>query len=184
MDLTDWELIQACRQDDAQAWQTIIDRYERLVLAIPLRYGLTRDDAEDVAQTTFTNLMQSLRSFHADSNVKAWLVTVAKRNSWRLLERYDREQVHSAENLTDSPLIQTLATEDETIDWNIIEQLHAGLQAIDERCRKLLTTLYFEPIKLSYGEIAKQFKMPKNSIGAIRSRCLKRLRKSFDLVSK
>lgn len=177
---SDWELIQACRQKDTSAWQVIIERYERLVLAIPMRYGLTRDDAEDVAQATFTNLFESLKSFHRESNVKAWLVTVAKRNSWRVLAHHDREQVNSAENLTESALILKLITTDEVQDWTVIERLHAGLNALDERCRNLLAALYFDPTNLSYDEIAVQFNMARNSVGAIRSRCLKRLRKQFD----
>ena len=35
IDITDWELIRACRRDDTRAWQTLIGRYERLVLSIP-----------------------------------------------------------------------------------------------------------------------------------------------------
>lgn len=179
-DKSDWELVQGCRQDDSLAWQTLIARYERLVLAIPMRYGMMRTDAEDVAQLTFTNLLESLRSFHKESNVKSWLITVARRNSWRVLERYDREQIHSENDLADSALALGMAVEDETTDWHVIDWLHSGLQALDERCREMLRLLYFEPVKLSYDEIAAHFGMPKNSVGAIRSRCLKRLRKRME----
>lgn len=176
IDVTDWELIHACRRDDTGAWQTLIGRYERLVLSIPLRYGLTRDDAEDVAQLTFTNVLESLGTFHAESNLKSWLITVARRNSWRVLERYDHEQVYGGGDLNDSALALGIATTDETADWHILEKLHEGLQALDERCRDLLIALYFDPQKLSYDAIAERFKIARNSVGPIRARCLNRLR--------
>jgi RNA polymerase sigma factor (sigma-70 family) len=176
IDTTDWELIRACRQNDAHAWQALITRYERLVLSIPLRYGLTRDDAEDVAQLTFTNVLEGLGTFHAESNVKSWLITVARRNSWRVMERYDHEQVYGGGDLSESALALDMATNDETTDWHVLGLLHDGLQALDMRCRDLLIALYFEPEKLSYDAIAERFGMALNSVGAIRSRCLKRLR--------
>lgn len=176
IDITDWELIRACRRDDTRAWQTLIGRYERLVLSIPLRYGLTRDDAEDVAQLTFTNVLESLGTFHAESNLKSWLITVARRNSWRVMERYDHEQVYGGSDLSDSALALGIATTDESADWHVLEKLHDGLQALDTRCRRLLIALYFDPQKLSYDAIAERFDMARNSVGPIRARCLSRLR--------
>lgn len=49
----DQELIENCRRGRQDAWQQILNRYERLVFSIPLNYGLTRADAADVAQLTF-----------------------------------------------------------------------------------------------------------------------------------
>lgn len=178
--LTDWELIQACRRDDATAWQTLIARYERLVVAIPLRYGLTSADADDVAQRTFINLLESLGAFHPESNVKSWLITVARRNSWRVMERYDREQVNPEGDLVDSARALGMATRDDITDWNIIEWLHDGLNALDDRCRRLLTLLYFAPEEPSYIDIARELDMPKNSVGPIRARCLERLRRRLE----
>ncbi len=179
---SDWELIQACQKHDTSAWQTVITRYERLVLSIPLRYGLTRTDAEDVAQNTFVHLLEGLGQFHAQSNIKAWLITVAKRNSWRVMEKYDHEQVNAAQDLAESALALGLVTHDKRNDWQALEWLHEGLQTLDERCRLLLIALYFEQEKSSYENLARRFKLAKNSMGAIRARCLQRLRKNLESI--
>lgn len=175
----DWELIQGCRRHDTGSWQTLVSRYERLVMSIPLRYGLTRNDAEDVTQQTFINFMDGLKSFHPESNVKAWLITVARRNSWRFMERYDREQVHAAEDLGDSALALGLRTTDKPADHFVLDWLDAGLHALDERCRELLIALYFEQEKPSYDALAERFDLARNSIGAIRARCLERLKRNL-----
>ena len=87
---SDQKLIEACRKGDGQAWQTMLDQYERLVFSIPLNYGLSADDAADVTQLTFTILMESLDRLRDDSNLAAWLSTVAKRHSWRLIRQRRR----------------------------------------------------------------------------------------------
>src|SRR3712207_9466951 len=84
-------LIRRCQQGSAGAWHQLLNKYERLVYSIPLRYGLSRDDAADIAQITFTILIQSLDSLVEDSRLGPWLATVARRHTWRLLERNRRE---------------------------------------------------------------------------------------------
>src|SRR5262245_21529673 len=59
---TDQDLIQACRAGDAQAWERLLDKYERLVFSISLNHGLTTDDAADITQITFTIFLQNLDS--------------------------------------------------------------------------------------------------------------------------
>jgi DNA-directed RNA polymerase specialized sigma24 family protein len=51
---SDRDLIRACREGDRRAWRSLLDKYERLVFSIPLNYGLSREDAADIAQLTFT----------------------------------------------------------------------------------------------------------------------------------
>src|SRR5687767_13940945 len=98
----DRDLIRRCQQGSAGAWQQVLNKYERLVYSIPLRYGLSRDDAADIAQNTFTILIQSLDTLSEDSRLGAWLATVARRHTWRLLERNRREM--PSENLDSADL--------------------------------------------------------------------------------
>ena len=88
---SDRELIEACRRGDGQAWQMVLDQYERLVFSIPLNSGLSAEDAADVTQLTFTIFMESLDRLRDDSNLAAWLSTVAKRHSWRVIRQRRRE---------------------------------------------------------------------------------------------
>ena len=67
-----------CRQGSTGAWQRLFNKYERLVYSIPLRYGLSRHDAADITQTTFTILIQSLDTLRDDSRLGPWLATVAR----------------------------------------------------------------------------------------------------------
>jgi DNA-directed RNA polymerase specialized sigma24 family protein len=48
--------------------------------------------------------------------------------------------------------------------------------ALDERCRKLLTLLFYRPDPASYEEIATTLGIRVGGIGPTRARCLQKLR--------
>jgi RNA polymerase sigma factor (sigma-70 family) len=170
---SDQSLLQACRNGDEQGWSRLLDKYERLVYSIPLNYGLSHDDAADIAQIVFSSLLQSLHELHADSNLGGWLATVARRHSWRLLARRRRE----IPDPLDSEAVQSLlpAHAGEIERWELIEWIHSSLTKLDERCRHLLMALYFDPRELSYAELGAMFGLAEGSIGPTRARCLQRL---------
>ena len=57
---SDTELVSACLSGDEQAWSELIDRYSRLIFSIPLRQGLTREEAADVYQAVCLDLVSEL----------------------------------------------------------------------------------------------------------------------------
>ena len=164
----DRSLLAACRRGDSAAWRALLDDHERLVYSIPLRYGLSRDDAADIAQLTFTELLQSLDAVADDERLVGWLATVARRQSWRLLERRKRET--AVDEVPDQ------AEADPAEAWTRDEWLYEGLLALDERCRELITALYLSEESTAYADIAARLGRPIGSIGPTRARCLKRLR--------
>jgi RNA polymerase sigma factor (sigma-70 family) len=177
---SDRDLILRCRQGSAGAWHQLLNRYERLVYSIPLRYGLSRDDAADIAQITFTILIQNIDSLTEDSRLAPWLVTVARRHSWRLMERNRRESANECLEGTDvaaSAVVLGKSDADSIEHWELTEWLEAGLSKISAACRELLLALYFQPETSSYAEVAEHLGMPLGSIGPRRARCLKSLRR-------
>ena len=176
----DRDLIRRCRRGSVGAWHQILNRYERLVFSIPLRYGLTLHDAADVAQITFTALVENMDRLTEDSRLGAYLSTVARRNTWRLLERNRREI--ASEHLEGTTLAKSVLhlgkSDAQLIEhWELTDWLDKGLSQVNERCRKLLTALYFQPEPSSYAEVAEHFGMPLGSVGPTRARCLKSLKR-------
>ena len=176
---SDRDLIRRCRQGSASAWRQVLDNYERLVYSIPLRYGLSQHDAADVAQITFTILLQSLDTLPDNSRLGAWLATVARRHTWRFMKRNQRETASErleGADIAESVVLLGKSDADSIEHWELSDWLDAGLSQISERCRKLLLALYFQPEQPSYAEVAEQMGMPLGSVGPTRARCLKRLR--------
>ena len=175
----DRDLIQQCRRGSAGAWHQVLNRYERLVFSIPLRYGLSQDDAADIAQLTFTALVQNIDKLAEDSRLGAYLSTIARRNTWRLLQRKRREipsEHLEGSSFAESAVVLGKSDAHSIEHWELTDWLDTGLSQLSERCRKLLTALYFRPEFSSYAEVAEHFGMPVGSVGPTRARCLKRLR--------
>ncbi len=179
MGASDRDLILACRKGERGAWESVLDKYERLVFSIPLNYGLSRDDAADITQLTFTILIQSLDSLDDDSRLGAWLATVARRHTWRLMERSRREGTGRERDVAESATLLGESGDRSIERWELIESLNQGLSLISESCRRLLQALYFDPQQPSYAEVAARLNMPVGSIGPTRARCLERLREAL-----
>ena len=56
----DRELIAACLEGDAGAWEALIVRYQRLIYSIPLKARLSTDDAADIFQSVCLKLYEKL----------------------------------------------------------------------------------------------------------------------------
>ena len=181
MDRTDRELLQACRRDDGRAWNELLEKYERLIFSIALSYGLSTADAADITQLTFSIFLESMDDLADDSNLKAWLATVARRHTWRLMRRRRRERVHGPTDLGDSLyMIPDESGERKLERWELIDWLQQGLNRLDERCRNLLLALYFAPGRPTYAEVAEELDMAVGSVGPTRARCLERLRAALE----
>jgi RNA polymerase sigma factor (sigma-70 family) len=172
----DRDLILDCRNGDLGAWQRLLDRYERLVFSVPRRYGLSREDAADITQLTFTILFQSMDTLSEDSTLGAWLTTVARRHTWRRLDRKRREEAGLYGSSSEKILLADTDTED-VERWELTEWLNYGLSLVGKSCRDLLSALYLDPKQPSYAEVASRLGMAVGSVGPTRIRCLKRLRR-------
>lgn len=161
-------LLDACRNGDASAWSRIVDRYERLVYAIALREGLSQHDAADVAQETFTALIKGVDTITDPERLPAWLITVARRRSWRRLGR----QSLPLDDLDDD----AVTADDVAADTARALWVYEAVQDLGEPCRSLVIALFFDPAEPSYAEIALRLGRPVGSVGPLRARCLDRLR--------
>ncbi len=171
---SDLELVLACRRGDQLAWEKVIRRYQRLIFAIPLRAGLDEDLAAEVFQDVFTTLFEKLNDIEDPERLQAWLVTTARRKTWRTISKAranaDTELSEAAEVPDEAPLPDA--------QLFILEEQHrirTAVSLLDERCRNLLQMLFYRAEPPSYAEIAAALGIPEGSIGPTRARCLEKL---------
>ena len=179
---SDLQLVLACRRGDQLAWEKLIRRYQRLIYAIPLRAGLDQDDAAEVFQDVFTTLFQKLNDIEDPEKLQAWLVTTARRKTWRTICKAQgeaRSDTNPDAEVDEAALIRDEAPlPDEQL--LILEEQHrirTAVSSLDERCRSLLQMLFYAPEPPSYAEIAAFLRIPEGSIGPTRARCLAKLLK-------
>jgi RNA polymerase sigma factor (sigma-70 family) len=179
MSQTDEELVEACRRGDETAWEAIVHKYQNLLYSIPLRAGLRKDLAADILQEVFTALFQKIESIEKPEFLRAWLVTTAQHKTIHLIQREARgrpKSIDEPENNAGFDVSDPRPLPDENlIRLEKEKQVETALSAIDARCRRLLTMLYLENIRMPYSEIANLLGIPLGSIGPTRARCLDKL---------
>ena len=181
--LSDAELLIACRRGDAAAWEEMVSRFQRLIYAIPRRAGLDEDAAAEVFQEVFTTLLEKLNDIEQPERLQAWLVTTARRKTWRLICR-DRFSSRRADEDGDDSEFDALPdaaplTDEVLIQLEEQHRVRAALGTLDERCRRLLMLLFYRDEPPSYAEIAAAMGMSEGGVGPTRARCLQKLMRAL-----
>lgn len=180
MTQSDERLLEACRRGDESAWESLVERYQRLIYAIPRRAGLDKDQSADVFQEVFTTLFEKLDSIEQPERLQAWLVTTARRKTWRLISRENKLRNpgwDEEENETELDKLpdEALLPDEVLIKLEEQHKVRTALAALDERCQKLMTMLFYLAETPPYSEIAAAIGTTEGSIGPTRARCLKKL---------
>ena len=179
MERTDEQLLLACRRGEEDAWEALVRRYQRLVYAVPRRAGLDEDAAAEVFQEVFTTLLENVAGIEQPSRLHAWLVTTARRKTWRVITRSKATRPFGGDEDAEDEMLSVAderALPDEALAQ--LEEQHlvrAALADLDDRCRKLLTMLFYSAEPPPYSEVAAALGTPEGSIGPTRARCLRKL---------
>jgi RNA polymerase sigma factor (sigma-70 family) len=185
MELSDEALVLACRRGDASAWEALVERYHRLVYAIPRRAGLDREQSADVCQRTFAVLVEKIDQIEQPARIGAWLATAAKRETWRISRQHAARatQYLSPESqLAEEAFADALLPEDELVRLEEQHAVRLAVAQLGERCRQLLTLLFYRSDAPPYAEVAVALGVREGSIGPTRARCLQKLRHILDSV--
>lgn len=184
LEKSDAELVKQCRKGDETAWNALVDRYQRLVYAVPRRAGLSEEQSSDVFQEVFLTLFEKLDDIEQPEKIRSWLVTTAKFKTWGTVRSEkglyspatEEEMEYEMASLKDdAPL-----AEDVLIQLEEQHLIRTALKELEERCQTILAMLYLTEPSASYAEVAGEIGVGETSISPMRSRCLKKLAKILE----
>lgn len=84
---SDAELVAAIRCGEINAFEKLVFRYQRRVLAVAQRIINNREDAEDVVQESFHKAFLRLDNLQEKARFSAWLTRIAMNEAFMLLRR-------------------------------------------------------------------------------------------------
>ena len=87
---SDSSLVAAAKYGDTRAFEELVCRYERRVLAAAQRLTSNREDAEDVAQESFHKAFLHLDTFEEKARFSTWLTRIVINEAYMLLRRRQR----------------------------------------------------------------------------------------------
>ena len=73
----DREAIEACQRGDREAFDRLVERYQRDIYRLCYRYVNNHFDASDMAQEVFLRAYKALAKFRGDSAFSTWLYRIA-----------------------------------------------------------------------------------------------------------
>lgn len=171
----DEELAAACRAGDQRAWDALVDKYTRLVYSIPVKYRLPPEEASDIFQGVWADLYRDLPRIERTASLRSWLMTAAGRRC--LLHKRRRQRALEMGGL--DPQLASAGPSPAQVHAEAEREqgLRDAIAKLPERCRRLVTMLFFEQPPRPYEEVARELGLAEGSIGFTRAKCLERLRK-------
>jgi RNA polymerase sigma-70 factor (ECF subfamily) len=83
----DMALVAAAKHGNREAFEILVQRHQRRILAIALRFTRIREDAEDIVQQSFQKAFIHLHKFEGMSSFSTWLTRIAINEALMLLRR-------------------------------------------------------------------------------------------------
>jgi len=173
---TNSRLVQECLRGSNEAWNLLVDRYKGLIYSIPIRYGLPPQDAADIFQAVCLDLFNEMGRLRDAEALQAWLVRVTTHKCYH----WKRQQA-PVDGLDDDGLEQLTADSpaaaEVMADLEREQLVRDAIRMLPPRCREMIELLFFEHPPQPYHEVAEKLGLARGSIGFIRGRCLKRLKR-------
>jgi len=70
------EAVEACRRGEREAFDRLVERYQRDVYRLCYRYVNNHEDANDLAQEVFLKAWRAIGRFRGDSSFRTWLYRI------------------------------------------------------------------------------------------------------------
>jgi RNA polymerase sigma factor (sigma-70 family) len=179
---TEWSderLVRECLKGNEEAWFGLIDKYKNLIYSIPVKYRAPSDASNEIFQQVCFELLTALPHLREARSLRAWLITVTSHKcaDWSRREQrfqpIDIDREHEIPELSKGSDAVLLELEREQI-------LREALPQIAPRCRTLIRMLFFDNPAVPYEQVATSLGLAKGSIGFIRMRCLRQLRRLLE----
>ncbi len=167
---------------DREALDELVEAVTPLLWRVVRGAGLDTGAAEDAIQTVWLSLLRSRDSIRDPQTVVKWLITAARRESWRVAKRARADGSRRADPLDEDgdPALELPDDPEGLPDETVLRdtrqrQLWEHVRRLPERCRQLIGVIAFAD-RPDYARLAEALGMPVGSIGPTRGRCLAKLR--------
>jgi RNA polymerase sigma-70 factor (ECF subfamily) len=131
------DLVERPREGSGAAFEALVRRHDRRLLSLASRLTGRLEDAQEVAQESFSRLYKNLKRFQSDDEVGPWLRVVTVNLCRDLARRKARSPIVMNENLTSRAAVEG-NPERAASDREREQILRTALQGLTERERTAL----------------------------------------------
>lgn len=186
---TDAQLVKATVEGDPQAFEEIVERYQRLVFNIVYHYMGRRNEVEDLAQEVFLKVFRALDTFDATRPLKSWIGRITANTCLDEIRKAPKRKVWSFADLggDEENKIEYFYErfgQHSSLTEKDVEDLFELLEKLMERLNRKdkMAFVLRELEGLSYPEIAKTLESSELAVRLRVSRSKKRLQKDLEEI--
>ncbi len=184
---SDAELIQLVQRGNMDAFEQLVQRYDKQVLTIAAGYVNSADDAKDIYQEVFLRVYKGLPRFRYESEFSTWLFRITTnaclshklRRSRHTHTSLDRE--YGSGEGRDYTLTETLTdgtkADQRAHDTEISERIELALKSLSPRQRLVFTMKHYDGFKIR--EIAGMMKCGEGTVKKYLFEAIARMRKQL-----
>jgi RNA polymerase sigma-70 factor, ECF subfamily len=139
-DSSEHELIRRARESDQDAFAMLVMRHADRVYGALRRFGLSPDEADEVAQEVFVRAWRGLARFEERSQFSTWLYRIAFNEAQRLLSRRpvpraEPDPDHGRDPIQSLPELPELGPDAQTLDREFERTLERALEQLPAEWR-------------------------------------------------
>jgi RNA polymerase sigma-70 factor (ECF subfamily) len=169
----DRQLVTRAQQGDKQAFNLLVEKYQRKLARLLSRFIRDPGEVEDVTQEAFIKAYRALPAFRGDSAFYTWLYRIGINTAKNYLMAMGRRaptstevEAEDAEGFEEGEQLRDINTPESVLLSNeIAETVNSTIEQLPEELRQAIQMREIEG--LSYEEIAQAMNCP---IGTVRSR--------------
>jgi RNA polymerase sigma-70 factor (ECF subfamily) len=169
----DRQLVARAQRGDKQAFELLVEKYQRKLARLLSRFIRDPAEVEDVTQEAFIKAYRALPAFRGDSAFYTWLYRIGINTAKNYLMALGRRaptstevEAEEAEGFDEGEQLRDINTPESLLLSNeIAETVNATIEKLPEELRKAIQMREIEG--MSYEDIAQAMDCP---IGTVRSR--------------
>jgi RNA polymerase sigma-70 factor (ECF subfamily) len=162
------ELVRRCAAKDERAMREIFDAHEPRLRMLLYRNLGNREDAEEIAATTFVKFWRTAHRFRGSCSLKAYLTRIALNLTRDALRKRPSSSTFNTQHLT--PLAE---------EHPLAERIRVGLLELEREDRELLSLYYLQ--EWEYDEICESLGITYDVLRTRLVRARKRLRQIVEV---
>ncbi len=186
MELSEKELLLNAKKGDQFAFEQLVYRYDRSVLAIALRFVNDPDEAKDIYQEVFIRVYKGLKKFEFRSEFSTWLFRIAtnvclthvskRKNQMKTFlstESSEETNDYSFDDVID----ESISPEDKTTLNNLGEFINDAVNSLSSKQKITFVLKHYEGYKIR--EIAEMLNCKEGTVKKYLFDAVKNLKKKL-----
>lgn len=153
-------LVESVLQGDDEAFGLLVARYQRWVAGVAWRYGIRRDDIEDVVSEVFLKVYRNLHQFRPEHPFSTWLYRLAANH---LVDRARRARKERGRTEMPEQVADPSPGAGEGLEkGERAALLREAMKELDPRYREAIFLVYVEGRKIE--DVARALEIPEGTV--------------------